>query len=134
MPPIEINYIAVLVAAIIHMILGMVWFAMLIGPWLRAAGRTREDMQKRGVGAMYITSFVLALITAYVLAGLIHYAGARTLWEGTVTGFWVWLGFSAAMAYPEYLFSGRSKALFIINAGYQLLSLLAMGALLAVWT
>ena len=72
-----------------------------------------------------------ALVEAYVLAHFIHYAGAYTLVNGIKTGVWAWLGFVATVMIGNYMFAKRPMNLFYIDAGYALVNLMIMGAIIA---
>lgn len=48
-------------------------------------------------------------------------------------GFWAWLGFVATIMLGMTLWEGKPFRLYLLNAGYQLLNLLVMGAILAAW-
>jgi hypothetical protein len=45
----------------------------------------------------------------------------------------VWLGFVATTLAVNTYFGGRTRALWLIDNGYQLLAFVLMGAILAVW-
>jgi hypothetical protein len=45
----------------------------------------------------------------------------------------LWLGTVAPAVGSNYAFTGKPIALYLIDAGYPLVSLCMMGALLAVW-
>ena len=81
-----------------------------------------------------IGAFVAALMMAYVLAIFIGFAQAKTIFQGVTIGLWSWVGFVAAPTLSNYLFSGWSRDLYLINNSYYLVSLLVMGAVLAMWT
>jgi hypothetical protein len=68
-----------------------------------------------------------------VLAHVIRFAGATTVLQGLAVGFFVWLGFVAVVTIGTVTFERKPIRLFLLNNGYLLLSLLAMGAILAVW-
>lgn len=135
---IEVNYLAVLVAAVASMILGFLWYSpILLGkPWMKEKGYTQESLKKEQKSAQmwYVVSFVLALVTAYVLfhvmtlsMNFFHYAKLQT---GITTAFWMWLGFIMPTQLTATLFGGRNLKLFGIDTGYQLVSVLAMGLVL----
>jgi hypothetical protein len=75
-----------------------------------------------------------ALVTSLVLAHVVDWSESDSLVDGLRIGLWVWLGFVATVLAVNTYFSGRPRTLWAIDAGYQLLSLLAMGAILAVWS
>jgi hypothetical protein len=133
MPSVEINFWAVLVAAIVNMAVGYVWYSrwLFAGAWAKATGKNMEDMSGGGTG--YVVTIIAALIQAYILAHFVQYTDAVTPGEGLATGFWLWLGFVATTHAVNYVFEGRPLKLFNLNQGYFLLTLLINGALLAVW-
>lgn len=88
------------------------------------------------MGKTYAVSFVVALVTAYVLyhvmvmsENFFHYPMLQT---GLTSGFWMWLGFVAPVQLTDVLFGKKKLNLFYINTGYQLVTLLAMGAVLGI--
>ena len=133
MPSVDINIWAVIVAAVVSMVVGAIWYSKnLFGKeWSKLVGRKLEEMSGGGVG--YAVAAVGALLQAYILAHFVQYAGATTFWDGIVTGFWLWLGFIAVAIAVNLVFEGRSWALWKINAGYFLIVLLINGGLLAAW-
>lgn len=137
MPEVTINYLAVLVAAIASMVIGFVWYSPILfaKQWMKLMGYTKAslDKQKNEMNKTYAISSVAALVTAYVLAHIIQYAGASDVMGGMMTAFWVWLGFVAPVQLTDVLFGGKKYELFGINTGYQLACLLVAGAILAMW-
>jgi len=133
MPSIDINYWAVLVAALVNMVVGSIWYskALFSKQWMKLTGRKMEDMSGGGLG--YGVTIISALVQAWILAHFVAYAGSTTVGDGLVTGFWLWLGFVAVTTAVNFVFEGRSWALWKINAGYFLVVLLINGALLAAW-
>ncbi len=131
---VEVNYLAVLVASVVSMGVGFVWYTVLFGkPWMKLMGYSKESMAKarKGMGKTYSISFVLTLLMAYVLYHVMvfsdNYFGYPWLMTGLTSAFWMWLGFVAPVQATDVLFGGKSWKLFWINTGYQLASLLAMG-------
>jgi hypothetical protein len=70
---------------------------------------------------------------AYVLAHIIGAAGITDWLNGALAGFWVWLGFMATLHISLWGYENRSLQLIAINLGNNLIALLLMGSLLAVW-
>lgn len=128
------NWLAVIVAAILQVVIGFIWYGPLFGKtWMSMMGMTQQTMRREGMGKTYAWSFVGSLVTAGVLAKLVGVMGARTLGAGITAGFWVWLGFVATVTLASVLYEKRSVSLYALNNGYQLVSLAVMGAVLAVW-
>ena len=138
MPQITINYLAVLVVAIISMVIGGLWFSpMLFGKqWMALSGMTDAHMaeaKNKGLTKAYLLQFVASLIMSYVLAHVIGYAGATTVSAGLQGGFWVWLGFIAPVTLGSVLWEGKSWKLWVLSNGHYLIVLLIAGAVLSVW-
>lgn len=131
---------AVLVAAIVTMVLGYIWFGPLFGKlWMRLNGFTMETMsaQKGKMAQMYIIMFIGALVTAYVLAGVHIFASTYLniggIDSGILAGFMSWLGFTAPVTVNYTLTTQKSWKLWAVNSGYYLVSFVVMGIILAVW-
>lgn len=137
---IEINMIAVLLAAVAAMGVGFLWYSPLLfaKPWTKLMGYTQKDFEKeqKKMGMMYSLSFVFALITAYVLSHVMalsmNFYNYPAIQTGLTSAFWMWLGFVTPIQATDVLFGGKSWKLFYINTGYQLASLLAMGLVVGV--
>lgn len=132
---IQVNYLAVLLAGVAAMFVGFLWYGkMLFGAsWMKLTGVTMEDAKKGNMPLLYGLMFAGALLEAYVLSHFVHYAGAFTLFNGMKTGAWAWLGFVAPVMMGNYMFAGKPMKLFYIDAGYALVNLLIMGAIIATW-
>ena len=132
MPSVDIHWLAVIVAAIVNMVVGAVWYSRSFfgKEWAKLTGRRLEEM---GGGLGYGVAAVAALIQSWVLAHFVLYAGSDTFWNGLVTGFWIWLGFIGVIMAAGIVFEGRSWMLWKINSGYYLVVLLINGGLLAAW-
>ena len=133
MPSVDVHWLAVIVAAVVNMVVGSVWYSKgLFGKeWAKLTGRKLEDMSGGGKG--YGVAAVGALVQSWILAHFVIYAGSDTFWKGLMTGFWLWLGFVAVTMAVGIMFEGRSWMLWKVNAGYFLVVLLISGGLLAAW-
>ncbi len=135
----EINYWAILVAGTIPMIIGSLWYGPLFGKkWMDLMGKTEEEL-KAGFNPMksYGVTFVFALLMAFVMVHFLaasEYFGVDGTMAGVETGFWLWLGFVLTIGWQSVAFEGQNMTVWILNSLYNLVTLLAMGALLAAWT
>jgi len=118
----EINYIAVIVAAIVQMIVGLVWYSpQLFGKaWMRLSGVSKEDMKKRSMGKSYSVGFIAAFVTAMVMSYFLSLAGATTFGGAANVAFWIWLGFLATTMLGSVLWEAKPTTLYLINVSYQL--------------
>ena len=133
MADVDINWLAVLFSAVAAMVIGFVWFSVLSEQWMAAAGRTREDIGEGPGAPLYAIVTALQLVTAVVLAIVVDWARADTFAEGLIVGFVAWLGFVASRKGIASLFESRGRNLYAIDAAHDLVVLLAMGLILAVW-
>lgn len=133
MQDVDLNWVAIIVATIIPMVLGALWYSPILfaEPWTRAVGRSREELGDASIG--YLLSAIGAFLSAYVLARVVKWAEVDDLWNGALVGVLVWVGFVATVLGVTTFFAGRSRTLWLINSGYQLVSLVLMGALLGAW-
>lgn len=133
MPYVHINWWAVIIAAIINIVLGSLWYSKrwFGKDWAKLTGHKFEEM--RGSTTGYLVATVGAFIQVWIMAHFVIYAGSTTFWKGLVTGFWLWLAFIAVVAATQLIFEGRSWMLWRINTGYLLVVLLFNGGLLAAW-
>jgi hypothetical protein len=127
------NHMAVLVAAVIQWVLGALWYSLFfVKPWMALTGHQQSERPKGAVLYM-IGSFFGGLLLAFVVAHFVLWSGAATIGGGLFVGFICWLGCVAVPLFFETLYERRPFALFAINSGYWLLSLLISGGLVAAW-
>lgn len=133
----KVNYPAVIVAAVIHFILGGLWYGPLFGnKFLEIIGWTAEQ-QAQIVAQTHWTTYLFAFLTSLILvstlAYFIEYTGATGVAGGMKTAACLWLGFVATTQLATVIFEQRKLGLYLLNIGYQLVAGLICGALLAVW-
>ncbi len=138
MPMTHVNALAVLVAAVLTMVLGAVWYSPVLfaKQWMAAQGHTPEaleQMKRKGMIRAYAVSFLCYLVTAYVVALFTAYMQAMSFAQGLWLGFLVWLGFAATIGLTGNIFSQKPIAAWVIDAGYQLAYLLIMAVALTLW-
>ena len=129
-----INYLALLVAALVRIVVGAIWYSpvLFVNRWLAMVTQTPEQM-KAGMTKNIVTDLVGSFIMAFVLVHAVHYAGATSAGQGAAVGFFNWLGFIATVSLSTVNYEKRPFMLWVINNGYQLITLLIMGAIVAVW-
>ena len=135
MQPFPINYLALVVATIAKGAIGFLWYSpfLFLKPWL-ALSRETQDGMKQGMAKALTIETVGNFVMAFVLVHAVHYAGATTAPLGAAVGFFNWLGFVLTIGLASYAYEHRPLKLVAINSGYQLVGLLVMGAIVAVWT
>lgn len=137
MPSFTVNYLAVVVAGVVAFMLGALWYspALFARQWMAAHGHTPERLaaMRQQMAKTYAISFVCFLVTAWVMAVLTSRVGVSGALGGVKLGGITWLGFAATIGLTANLYSDKPLAAYLIDAGYQLVYLVAMGVILAVW-
>jgi hypothetical protein len=130
-----INYAALAVAALLRTIIGAVWYspALFGASWIALVGCTEAEMKARVPRAL-VVDVIGNFVMAFVLVHASHYAGAAGIGQGMGVAFFNWIGFVAVATLFDVNFAGRPFKLFAINNGFQLVSMLLMGAIVTVWT
>ncbi|MEZ5681842.1 MAG: DUF1761 domain-containing protein [Erythrobacter sp.] len=114
----EINWLAVLVAAISAFMLGGLWYGPLFGKaWMRHSGMTEEQVKAGNPGKIYGGAFALSFIAALVFA---MFLGPNPGVEfATGAGFAAGLAWVAASLGINYLFEQKTLGLWLVNGGYN---------------
>jgi hypothetical protein len=131
-----INYLAVIVAAVAAWLAGAAWYMVLGRPWMKALGRTPEQIEEfKGQPKSvlpFIFAFVSALGIAWVLAGLLGHLGPAfmTVRNGALSGLFCWLGFVFTTMLVNNSFAMRKPMLLVIDGGHWALVLALIGAII----
>lgn len=136
-PFVTVNYTAVLVASVVGMIIGAIWYGPLFGKaWMKLSRLSPKDMakmKKKGMGKGYLAMFIGLLVMNFVLAHMLKFAQAATVAEAVVGGVLIWLGFIATVMLGSVLWEGKPISLYAINAFHYLVILAVSGAILVSW-
>lgn len=127
----ELNWLAILAAALSSFLLGGVWYAALFAKaHQEAAGLSDAQVKSGNPALIFGGSFVLALIASASFAVFLGQVDAMTgaLYGATAGLCWVSASFGI-----NYLFERRSLALFAINGGYHTLQFTLIGLVLGAW-
>lgn len=142
-PNIDLNWLAIIVAVIASFAIGSLWYGMVFRDmWQRSMGMTMTPTTNELVRSSAI-GLVGTLLMAIALAWLI--GGWRaTAWgaagpdgskiaAGLVIGLIAWAGFIIPSGLNNVAYERSNWTRFALGAGYQLLSILAMALILALW-
>ena len=132
----KVNWMAVLVASVVHFVLGAVWFTVLSQQWLAGIGKNEADLMAHqgSVHYAYAVAFLCNIVIARVLAQVIIATSQNPdLMHGIRVAFYAWGGFVATTFLTEYVFELRTVSIWLITAGYPLVGMLLMGAILGAW-
>lgn len=116
MYPIQINYLAVLLATIVQFALGFVWFGPIFGKlWGEMHGfdKLPKEVQKKmmkAMGSFYSLQALVTLVSSFVLTVFITY---QPTWNPYGMAFFLWLGFVVPTQVSGVIFGGtESKWIF----------------------
>ena len=127
----EVNWLAVIIAALASFLLGGLWYSpVLFGKaWQRETGLTDERLKQGNMARIFGLSFVLALLAAWNFA---NFLGPRpSVVFGTAVGASAGLLWVAGSFGINYLFERKSLKLFLINGGYHTVQFAIIGLVLA---
>ncbi len=130
---ISVNYIAVLIATIVCMIIGGLWYGPVFGKkWKELEGFTDEAMKSMPLtgGQAMGLGFIAALISNYVLAQVLGLLAVNTVGGAMQIAFLLWLGFHFTTLSGVWLWEGKSYKLWLFNAAQYLLALLVAAAII----
>lgn len=136
----EINYWAVLVCGVVAMVIGSIWYGPMFGKmWMQIVKVSPEDMARRKemqkkAMPLYGIQFLLSLFQAWVLAYYIE--GWKDV-SGVENALWIWAGFIMPTVAGASMWNNDSAkiswARFLIQAGCQLVTMVAFGLILGMW-
>ena len=120
-----LNWLAVLAAVIVNMVLGFFWYGRLFGKaWVEEIKVEESELTQSP--SMFIVPIISFIVGAIVLWNVSQALGL----SAAVTAFWVWLGFVALTSYTNDLYEGRSFRLWAIQNVNHLFGLTITGLLL----
>lgn len=134
LPLSEINYLAVLVGAVVFMVVGFVWYARPVfgTTWARLIGMSEEQMSG-GAGIGFLWTFIGSLVASFVLALVIIAIGGTTFVDGLMAGVLIGVGLVSTAMLSNAIFEGKHLGAWLITSGYQVVTLGIVGGILAIW-
>lgn len=127
------EFINVLIAAAGAYVFGAVWYMTLSKQWMAAAGvEVGEDGRPANSSEKlpYIISIICLIIVAGLMRHMFSLAGIDTVGKGFVAGLGLGLFLATPWIATNYTFSGRPKALIVIDGGYATIGCTIIGILL----
>ncbi len=127
---ITINLTAAIVAAVASFVLGGIWYGPAFGKrWQALVGLSDEDMANSGHPAkIFGAAFVLTLVQAVMLSAVMP--AEPDIEVGVIYALVIGVSFVATAFGVNYLFSRYPRALFGIDAGFNVLQFALMGAII----
>lgn len=128
----SINYLAVIVAALSAFVIGGLWYSVLFSKaWMVENGFDEEKLKSGNMGMIFGGAFILSLIISFVF--VLFLGPERDAMFGASAGFMAGLFWVATAMGITYLFERKSLKLFLINAGYHVVTFTVIGFILGLW-
>lgn len=126
----HIDWIAVVIAAVLNMVIGFFWYSKWLfgSAWIKLSKLNEKELH---VDAKTLAmTFVASFMIAYFLSLFEGALGVTTVTDGMFVGFLFWLAFVATTQISCYIWGKKPFQLFLIDTGYRLLSFLVMSGLI----
>jgi len=131
----RVNWVAILVAAVVDWLFGGVWFTVFKQQWQAGTRIPPEELQQYMAHPNfwpYLIALLCSLVMAYVIARVVANSVSHSLFRGISAGILVGLAAALAMV-TEMVFEMRTGSFILISAAYPLLGCILMGIVLGVW-
>ncbi len=131
---IGVSYGAVLVASLVAMIIGWVWYmpGVFGNRWMRLRGVKAQGEMKMPANDLLV-EFLSTAVMVFVMNVLIVAFGAFNVRGALLLSLMVWLGFYVTALISEVVWEKKHFGVFLINAGQRLVTLIAVALILALW-
>ena len=129
-----VNYLAVVVAAVVALVIGFIWYSPRVfgNRWMAYLGTTQAQLGNPGPTGMLV-GVVASLINALALAVLALNLGGKSVTDGVLLGVLAWLGFMATITAAQISFEKKSWGLWVLNNAHNLLVQVIMAAIVTAW-
>ena len=135
---VDVNYLNVLISAVLAMVLGTVWYGFLFKKqWMEiigVSGLTEEEqkMKQRESMRLYFIQFVLVIMQAYVVTFYVKGFGTMI---GIENALLLWFAFVMPTLAGSSMWTNDSRRIslmrFFIQLGYQFLMFVVFGFILS---
>ena len=132
MRELHLQFAPILIATLAKMALGAVWYsnALFFKAWIRMSGMIEEQV-RQGLPKALVVDLIGSFLMALVLFHTIRWADANSISAALFVAFLNWLGFVAVSMVNTVTYERKPVKLYLLNTGYQLVSMLIMGAIVA---
>jgi hypothetical protein len=145
------NWIGFGLGIVVNMVLGFVWYAAWSPTgkvWMRHQGLDPKNMPKMSGAQMVVPMLLMVVGAVLMMFVFAHTNGVYldafrnpqtggqpgyhlSVLDGIMGGFFTWLGFIVPLQLNSVAFERKPWSLFVVNAGYYLVTLVIAGILIA---
>ncbi len=123
----DFSWWTLLVAAIVQMAGGMLWYGPIFGrAWMRVMNidpddkAKMEEMQKTA-GPGYAASLIFAVVFGYVVDVLLASLPISSVYSALATVFGLWIAFTLANTSKAVFWGEMNPRVLVINSGFEVL-------------
>ena len=134
---VPVNYLAVLVAAVVIFVLGWLWYSPLLffKPWMRLRGMDPAQAMAgaKMPGGKLLLEFARCLILSYAVARFSAALGVRSGFGAVHFGVFLWIAFPVLLLAGSVMWENTPWKVAAIHAGDWLVKLLAIPLIVTAW-
>ena len=131
MPFADVNWIALLAAAVASFVFGAIWYMSLAKSWMAAIGRSEAELKAQASPLPYVIALVAQFVMAFVLMQLLVRLDALGLGAALKAALFLWLGFVLSTLAVNHAFQQSRRSLTLIDGGHWLGVLLVQALVLS---
>jgi hypothetical protein len=133
----DLNWLAVLVAALAYFVVGAAWYAPALfgNVWTRAGGLEMPEGQRPNP-VVFVTPLVGSILAAIALGMLAVATETDSIGEGVVLGLVTGVGFAIGISFVTAQFESNKPNRMVwgaVNAGYHFVGTLVAAVIIASW-
>lgn len=129
----DVNWLAILLAMVASMALGMAWYMGLAKQWMAAAGLTEDDVNDGGASP-FVWAALAQLVIAYFISMLTpQLFESISVYSAVMVGAHMWVGFILTSMVLNHRYQMKPWSLTIIDGGYLLGVVIVQGVVIGVF-
>jgi hypothetical protein len=133
----DINWLGVLVATVIYMVLGALWYGPLFGKvWMKAMGWEGPAEGESPGAATYAIPAICYLVASIATGLLAEATGSDSVAEGLALGLVVGIGYAVTLTIVSVTFDTTKRpspaTLAVLTGAYNLISLVIAAVLVSI--
>ena len=132
----QVNYWAVLVSAVATFMIGGIWYgAVFAKAWATIHGFSEEELKamEKNTPRSFAIFFLGDLLAAFVMSMFVINLGIDSVQGGVQLGLAVWVGVSVTGGSARNAAYNKPLSAFLIDVCHELLSVVAMCAIVGAW-
>jgi hypothetical protein len=129
------NYLAIVVAGVTCFLIEAGWYGVFLDAWLKGIGRDRGWLEHTGVNpaVQWLAALVAEALIAGTISAFTQLTGAQTAVRGIRVALALWAGVVIPVSAVGDIFAVRSYTSFAVDAGFWLIGMVTMGAIVGAW-